>query len=86
MIISRRQFIKIYNLLAIAIIGGCKDRGKDNKYGDLGRPVLSVQGDGFRLMVGDQGAMAVEVDGESYIIESSYSYPDRGKVGTNELS
>lgn len=86
MIVSRRLFIKISSLFAIGAIGGCAGCGKDNTDGDFGRPILSVQGDGFRLLVGAQGAMAVEADGESYIIESSYSYPDGDKVGTNELS
>ena len=85
MIVSRRQFIKICSLLAISV-GGSEGCGKDNTDGDFGIPIFSLQGDGFRLLVGDQGAMAVEADGESYIIESSYSYPDGGKVGTNELS
>src|SRR3989338_6372373 len=79
------QFIKICSLLAISV-GGSEGCGKDNTDGDFGIPIFSLQGDGFRLLVGDQGAMAVEAHGESYIIESSYSYPDGGKVGTNELS
>ena len=89
MILSRKQFIKIYILLAIgvvSVISGCKDSAKNNTYGKFGRTSLSVQGDGFRLLVFDQGAMAVEMDGESYVIESSYSYPNEGKIGMNELS
>ncbi len=78
--LSYRQFLGIVIVCSLLVLVGCKDV-------DFGRPIFSAQGDGFRLLVGDRGAMAVEVDGESYTIESLYSYPGpEGKVGTNELS
>lgn len=77
--ISRKQFLGIVIVSGLLALSDCKDV-------DFGSPIFSAQGDGFRLLVNDRGAMAVEVDGEFYTIESFYSYPDGGKVGTNELS
>ena len=45
----------------------------------------SLQGDGFRLSVGQGGAAVVEVGEETYTIESLYSYPGE-RIGTNGLA
>lgn len=77
--LSRRQSLWIVIVCSLLVLAGCKDV-------DFGRPILCAQGKGFRLLVGEYGAMAVEKDGETYIIESAYSYPDNGKLGTNWFS
>lgn len=75
-----RQFLGVFIVCGLLALAGCKGA-------DFGSPAFSTQGDGFRLLVNNRGAMSVEVDGESYIIESFYSYPwSGGKIGTNELS
>lgn len=75
--LSYRQLWGIVIVCCLLVLVGCKGV-------DFGKPVFSAQGNGFRLLVNDRGAMAVGVDGEIYTIESSYSYPG-SKIGTNEL-
>jgi hypothetical protein len=83
---SKGKFIKIFSLFAICAVVACVGCGKGSIYGDFGSPVFSAQGDGFRVLVNDRGAMAIDVNGDLYTIESSYSYPGPGgKIGTNEL-
>jgi hypothetical protein len=69
---------------------GCGDRGSAaNSATELvaagDAPSPSLQGDGFRLSVGQGGAAVVKVGEEPYAIESLYSYPGE-RIGTNVLA
>lgn len=65
-------------------MSGCSDSASPNT--DACRRARSIQGNGYKVLVGERGALSVDVDGESYDIKPTYSHPDGGTVGTNELS
>jgi hypothetical protein len=51
----------------------------------LGNPSASLQGDGFKLLIGPGGAMQVQKENEVFDINSAFSYPG-AKIGYNRLS
>jgi hypothetical protein len=84
---NRRRFLELCGMIALT---GCEDRGSAaNSVTEFvaaaDAPSPSLQGDGFRLSVGQGGAAVVKVGQEPYAIVSRYSYPGE-RIGTNALA